>query len=128
MPIESKDAGFTLAEVLAAMLLMAIVIPVAVGALRVASLSGEVAENKVIAARVADRVLNEAVVTSSGAALPLTGVVTERGRSFNWTLRQEAWPVMLTTTSAMQVVTVNVAFPAQGRSYDVRLSTLMNAQ
>jgi len=128
MSTEQRKAGFTLAEVLAAMLLMAIVIPVAVAALRVASLSGEVAECKAVAARVADRVLNEAVVTSSGTSVPLSGTVSEKGRSFNWTLRQETWPVMLTATSAMQVVTVNVAFPAQGRNYDVRLSTLMNAQ
>ena len=41
-----NESAFTLAEVLAALLFMAIVIPVAVEALHVASLSGEIATRK----------------------------------------------------------------------------------
>ena len=50
-------AGFTLAETMVALLLLAIVIPVAVEAISAASLSGEVAARKGAATRVADRVL-----------------------------------------------------------------------
>jgi len=119
-------AGFTLAEVLAALLFMAIVIPVAIDALRVASLSGEVAERKATAARIADRVLNEAVVTAPSGGFAQNGVASENHRTFRWALQRDNWPVMLTSTSAMQVLTVAVAFTAQGRDYDVRLSTLVN--
>ena len=45
-------SAFTLAEVLAAMLFLAIVIPAAVEALHVASLAGEVAARKGAAARI----------------------------------------------------------------------------
>ena len=128
MPSEQNKAGFTLAEVLAALLLMALVIPVAVSALRVASLSGEVAKGKSVAARIADRVLNEAVVTTPTGPFAPSGTFTENGRPYRWTMRQESWPVMLTSTSAVHVLTVNVAFAAQGRDFDVRLSTLVNAQ
>lgn len=127
MPTKQKTAGFTLAEVLAALLLMAIVIPVAVAALRVASLSGEVAERKATAARIGDRVLNEAVVTTPAGAFVPSGVVSENSRPFRWTLHRETWPVILTSTSTVQVLTVNVAFAAQGHDYDVQLSTLVNA-
>lgn len=128
-------AGFTLAEVLAALVFMAIVVPVAIGALRVASLSGEVAQRKAAAARVADRVLNEAVLTTQGSPLAQQGTATENGRSFPWTLQSENWtgagPGVPTTpalsaTPSMQVLTVRVAFSAQGRDCNVRLSTLVN--
>src|ERR1035437_10572400 len=60
---KKRTAAFTLAEVLAALLFMAIVIPVAVEALHTASLAGEIGVRKGVAARVADRILNESIVT-----------------------------------------------------------------
>ena len=47
-PINKPRAAFTLAEVLAALMFMAIVIPVAVEALRTASLAGEVARYRAV--------------------------------------------------------------------------------
>src|SRR5580704_18615409 len=99
-----KTAGFTLVEVLAALMFMAIVIPVAIGAWRVASLSGEVAERKAAAARIADRVLNEAVVTADSSPMAQSGVATENDQTFHWTTRNEKWPVSVTSTSSMQVM------------------------
>ena len=61
----NRAAGFTLVEVLAALLFLAIVIPTAVEALHMATLSGEVAARKSVAARVADRILNEAIVMTN---------------------------------------------------------------
>ena len=126
-PIRRRTGGFTLAEVLAALMFMAIVVPVAIAALRVASLSGEVAARKAAAARVADRVLNEAVVTANANPLPLTGTATENGRSFQWALHRENQPATLTGTSALQVLTAEVTYSAQGQNYVVQLSTLVNA-
>ncbi len=127
--INRKTAGFTLVEVLAALMFMAIVIPVAIGALRVASLSGEVAERKAAAARIADRVLNEAVVTANSNPLSQSGVATENGQTFHWTTHNDAWPVSaVTSTSSMQVMTADVTYLAQGQTYAVRLSTLVSAQ
>jgi type II secretory pathway pseudopilin PulG len=123
-----KNAGFTLAEVLAALMFMAIVIPVAIGALRVASLCGEVAARKAAAARIADRVLNEAIVTANSSPLSQSGVATENGQTFHWTMHNDNWPVSVTSTSSMQVMTVEVAYLAQGQTYDVHLSTLVTPQ
>ena len=55
-------SAFTLVEVLAALLLMAIVIPVAIEALHTAAIAGEVAARKGEASRVASEVLNQCVV------------------------------------------------------------------
>src|SRR5262245_32726244 len=83
--------GFTLAEVLAALLFMAIVIPMAVQALRIASLAGEVAQRKGEAARVAERILNESVVTTNWNQTSQTGTLIEGSLEFRWTLHSTVW-------------------------------------
>ena len=117
---QQDAAGFTLVEVLAALMFMAIVIPVAIQALHLASLSGEVAVRKMEAARIADRVLNEAIVTGNYG--PQTGKTTENGRDFRWTVRNENWQV-----NSLPLVTADVTYSAQGRDYSVHLSTLAAA-
>jgi len=115
------QAGFTLAEVLAAMLFMAIVIPVAVAGLRIASLAGVVGARKAVACRIAERVLNEAVVTGQVQKSYQSGTVREGILDYRWTLNIE--PSSLDT---LRVATVTVIFPAQGKDYDINLSTLVN--
>lgn len=113
-------AGFTLAEVLAAMLFLAIVIPVAVGGLRIASLAGEVGTRKAVACRIAERVLNEAVVTGQLQKSFQSGTIREGVLDYRWTLNIE--PSGLDT---LRAATVEVTFPAQGRDYDVSVTTLV---
>lgn len=113
-------AAFTLAEVLAAMLFLAIVIPVAVEALHVSSLAGEVAARKGAAARIADRVLGESLVTTNWSGGGQRGRISEGALDFDWTLTTQNWP----QDATMQLLTAEVKFPAQGKDYLVRLSTL----
>lgn len=115
------EAGFTLAEVLAAMAFMAIVIPVAVDGLRVASAAGELAVRKAEAVRVAERELNEIAVTSAAGLTTQTGAVQEGGHDYHWTLHSELWP-----QDSMQLLTMEVTFVARDRTYSTRLSTLVN--
>jgi type II secretory pathway pseudopilin PulG len=142
--------GFTLAEVLAAMLFMAIVIPVAVEGLRVASLAGEVANRKAQAARIAERVLNESLVSTNTTLSGWQGSVVEGTREFRYTLMVEPWDQHLTNqlpnrsiSSAgrlaatqpevnqseanqvsMNLLSVQVFYEVQGREYEVSVSTL----
>jgi type II secretory pathway pseudopilin PulG len=116
-------AAFTLAEVLAALLFLAIVIPAAVEALHLASLAGVVAARKGVAARVADRILNESIVLTNWNTGTLNGTVTEGAQEFRWTLTSQNWPV-----DAMELLTAEVKYSAQGRDYSVKLSTLANPQ
>ena len=113
-----RCAAFTLAEVLAALLFMAIVIPVAVEGLRIANLAGQVGERKAVAARIAERVLNELAIIGQ---LPggETGTVTERVHEFRWAVELGAWP-----EGTMQLATVRVTYQVQGREYEVTVSTL----
>jgi len=114
--------AFTLAEVLAAMLLLAIVIPAAIEALHVSSLAGEVATRKGAAARIADRILNESIVTTNWNNGVQNGTAREGVLDFHWTLTSQAWP-----PDAMELLTAEVTYQAQGKNYSVRLSTLANA-
>ncbi|HEV2434669.1 MAG TPA: hypothetical protein VG077_01600 [Verrucomicrobiae bacterium] len=119
-------SAFTLAEVLAAMLFLAIVIPAAVEALHVASLAGEVAARKGVAARIGERILNESIVTTNWNVGSQNGTVTEGAEEFHWTLNNQSWPV--DTTAAMRLLTAEVTFTAQGHDYSVGLSTLASLQ
>src|SRR5438105_3921464 len=84
--------AFTLAEVLAALLFMAIVIPVALEGMHVASRAGSVAVRKREAARVAERILNESIITTNwNNGGSQVGSVVEGIREFQWTLRNEPW-------------------------------------
>ena len=100
---------------------MAIVIPVAVQGLRTASLAGQVGMRKEVAMRIAERVLNEYLLASAELGTARTGVLAEGTQSFRWNLRTETW-----TQDDMNLITVQVFFPVQGRDYDVRLSTLVD--
>jgi type II secretory pathway pseudopilin PulG len=116
-----QRGGFTLAEVLAALVFMAILIPVAVQGLRIASLAGQVAERKGVAARLADRVLNEFIVTAQWKEANSSGTIQDGPHQYRWQVRNEPWE-----RESMRVVSIQVTFAVQGRDYDVRLSTLAN--
>jgi len=119
--IQRARAAFTLAEVLAALAFMAIVIPVAVEGLRIANLAGEVGQRKTVAARIAERVLNEWIIGSKMQGSAQSGTIQEGMVQYRWSIRSETW-----SEDTMNLVTVRVIYLAQGRDFDVRLSTLVN--
>jgi hypothetical protein len=133
--VTRRVAAFTLAEVLAAMMFLAIVVPVAVEALHVSSLAGEVAARKGAAARIADRVLNESLVTTNWTGGAQYGTVAEGPLDFNWALTSQNWPqdsqqsaVQGPAQGSMLMLTAEVKFQAQGKDYSVTLNTLANSQ
>ena len=102
------------------MLFLAIVIPAAVEAMHLASLAGEVAARKGAAVRVADRILSESLVTTNWNNGTQSGTTSEGALEFRWTLTSQTWP-----QDAMQLVTAEVKFSAQGKDYSVKLDTLL---
>ena len=102
-----------------ALLFLAIVVPVAIEAMHVASLAGEVAARKSAAARIADRILNESLVLTNWNNGTQSGTTSEGAQNFSWTLTSQSWP-----QDAMQLVTAEVKFSAQGKDYSVKLDTL----
>jgi prepilin-type N-terminal cleavage/methylation domain-containing protein len=111
--------GFTLAEVLAALLLMAIIVPVALQGVQIASRAGTLGQRKAAAMRVAERVLNELIATDGLTQSTGSGTANEGDQSYAWTMQTESWP-----EDAMNVVTVRVVFNVQGNDYNVSLSSI----
>lgn len=122
----SAVSGFTLAEVLAALVFMAILIPVALEGLSVASRAGEVATRKAEAALIADRILNESVVTTNWNQSGQSGVVRQGIRDFKWTMRNEPWQQDPALTT-LRLLSVEVTFTGQGREYVYKMSTLVDS-
>jgi len=118
-----RRSGFTLAEVLAALLLLAIVIPVALQGLRVASMAGEVGQRKMVAARIGNKMLNELKVTGQLLNSGQTGTVQDHGINYKWAVKTQPWTE--DALSQMTLATLTVNFSAQGKGYAVNLSTLV---
>jgi hypothetical protein len=98
---------------------MAIIIPVAIHGVEIASRAGNLGQRKATAMRIAERVMNEQVVTSQSIPSNSNGTVTEDGIAYPWTLTTETWP-----EEPMSVLKVRVTFSLQGNSYDMSVSTL----
>ena len=116
-----RRRGFTLAEVLAALLFMAIVIPVTMEGMSVASRAGILGQRKAAAMRVAERLLNEMIVTGQVTSNAASGSTIDGDTTYPWTMRSEPW-----SADAMTEVTVRVSFIVQGGTFDVSASTLFD--
>jgi prepilin-type N-terminal cleavage/methylation domain-containing protein len=118
-----NNRGFTLAEILAALLLMAILVPVTLQAVSVASRAGILGQRKTIAIRIAERVLEEQISSGQLNTAPTSsGSITESNIVYPWTLQIGGWAE--DDNTVMNVVTVRVEFNVQGDIYDISASTL----
>ena len=79
-----KSRGFTFAEVLAAMVFVGIVIPVAVHGILVANRVGEVAYHKRVAVKLAEGLLNELIITGDWADSEDEGDFGEDWTGYTW--------------------------------------------
>ncbi|MEO5958239.1 MAG: hypothetical protein ABIZ49_04675 [Opitutaceae bacterium] len=113
--------AFTLVEVLAALLFMAIVIPVAMHGVSVASRAGILGQRKATAMRVAERLLDELIVTDQVSSGASNGSIVEGDTTYPWTMKSEDW-----TEGEMTQVTVRVSFDVQGNTFEVSASTLFD--
>ncbi len=121
-PTRRSRRAFTLIEVLAALLLMAIVIPVAMQGMSIASRAGLLGQRKAAAMRVAERMLNELLVTGEMNQTTSSGSLLDGDTTYPWTMQTEPW-----TEDTMTQVTVKVTFSIQGNDYEVSASTLFDA-
>jgi type II secretory pathway pseudopilin PulG len=118
--IDAGNAGFTLAEVLAAMLFMAIVLPAIVEGMAIASRAGVVAQRSREATQLADSLLTEKVVTGEWQDGDQDGDCEPDHPGFHWRLTTGDW-----SEDVMRLLTIEVTYTVQGRESSVRLSTLV---
>lgn len=113
------NRGFTFAETLAAMLFMAIVVPVMVQGMTVANRVGIAAERQREAVELADRLLTELVLTDEWRDSERDGDFGEDWPGYRWVLSDDTWEA-----DTMRVVSVQVFFKVQGRELSIELTTL----
>jgi type II secretion system protein I len=113
--------AFTLVEVLAAMTIMSVVFVVAMECFQLASRAGEYGQRMVTAARIGQSKLDELVATGQWRLSTQNGVIQEGTREFRWQISIDPW-----TEGVLNLITIHVYFPVQGREYEVRLSTLVD--
>jgi competence protein ComGC len=118
-----RRRAFTLIEVLVATLFMVVVIPVALGAMRVASMAGEAGQRKLVAARIATKVINDLRVENLLQNGGQRGIVQEDGVAYTWSQASQFWTV--DPLSQMYVSTITVEYKVAGRRCNVQLSTLV---
>lgn len=118
----SRVSGFTLAEVLAALAFMAIVVPVSIEGIRLANVAGQLSQRKTVAVRVAERVLAEWGATSPNLGAAQRGTCQEGALDYHWAVSSTTW-----SEDTMRLVTVRVTFAVQGMDHDIQLSTLIDS-
>lgn len=115
-----RQQGYTLAETLAALLFLAIVIPAVVEALHIAGRAGTVSVRRAVAARIAERVLNEATLYTNLNSSAQSGTQVEGAVDYQWTVSRENW----VQNTQLPQLTAEVRFLTQGQESSVRISTL----
>lgn len=113
-------SGFTFAEMLAAMLFLAILVPVVIEGMTLANRMGVVAERGRWAAELAERKLNEIVLNQQWRDGESSGDFGDEFPDFRWTLLDEVGGV-----ESLRLLTVVVSYPVQDQEYTTRLSTLV---
>ncbi len=113
--------AFTLAETLASLAFVAVVIPVAVHGVRVANLAAQVADRRLVASHVADRILNELVATGRWN-MASSGIVQEGRHSFSWRSQTTTWE-----RASLREVSVRVTYSVQGNEHVAHAATLVDS-
>jgi len=120
-------SGFTFAEVLAAMLFMAIVVPVTIRGVSLANRMGIMAERKRVASELASLKLNDFIVNDTWREGNQEGDFLDTGdpslSQYRWTLEITPW-----TDDVMRLVVVKVFYTVQNVEYSVGLGTLAVAE
>ncbi len=117
----NSQRGFTFVEVLVAMLFVAIVIPIALQGIALAAKSGNIAERKMTASILAEKKLNEIIITEQWDAGENQGTFGEEWPEYSWQLISESWNV-----DSMTIITLVASFEVQQRKYSVEISALVD--
>jgi len=98
---------------------MAILIPVTMQGVSVSSRAGILGQRKSTAMRIAERVLDEQILTGQVTTGPGNGSIIDGDVTYPWTLKVDSW-----NEDAMSLVTVFVSFDVQGHTFELGASTL----
>jgi prepilin-type N-terminal cleavage/methylation domain-containing protein len=113
--------GTTLIEVIIAMMLIAIILPIALRGIALSHAAGQRAADAMTAAELARGKINELIATDAWQNAALQGDFD--GLPFTWDATAEPW-----TDATFEQLDVYVRWEDRGRQYFVRLTTLVTAE
>lgn len=121
-----SSRGFTLLEVLAALLLLAVVLPVLMGALNTATHVGGLAHDRAEAAMFAENKLNEVLIDQSWQFGDETGDFAEdiddpAAARYTWELHVEQW-----LDPSVRKLTMTVHWERRGRPQTITLTSAVH--
>jgi prepilin-type N-terminal cleavage/methylation domain-containing protein len=119
--ISSRARGMTLIEVLATVVLMAIVLPVAMQGVSLAVSASQVARQRTEAAALAESKLAELAATGDWQYGLLSGDFGPDWPDYRWSGAAEPWQ----STTTMRQLSVRVIWTARGQDRQVILTTLV---
>jgi type II secretion system protein I len=109
-------------EVLAALVLLAIVLPVAMRGISLAVRAADDARNRTVAACLAETTLNQIVINGGWRDGDLTGDYGQEWPDYRWSSEVADWE-----ENNLRRIDVRVEWPAGNRSRSVTLSTLVRS-
>ena len=113
--------AFTFAEVLAAMVFMAILIPVVLEAITIANRAGIGAIRMNTASTMGNNLLHELILDNQWQNAGGSGDFGTEHPGYKWQLNQASW-----TEDTMRLLTLEVFYPVQGQERSIVLSTLVD--
>ena len=116
-----KTSGFTFAEVLAAMVFLAILVPAILEGISISSRASVLCERGATAAELAQNKLDELILDGTWASGDAGGDFGDDWPGYRWETTQSTWD-----KDAMTLLSVKVTFNVQGQERSVSLSTLVN--
>lgn len=121
--VKRRSRGFTLVEALAAVVIIAVVLPVAMRGISLAAVVASRSHQRVEAAELARMKLNELVVTGEYGNGSQSGEFGVDAPGFRWIATTESW-----NDSSMQLITVQVTWRRRNVEEVVSMSTLAAAE
>ena len=112
--------AFTLVEVLATLTLMAIILPVAMRGVSLATAAAGQARRQTEAASLAEAKLGELIVTGQWQGAGLSGDCGPDWPDYKWAAQVSDW-----TDASLRQLTVQVQWTARGTQHAVTLTTLV---
>lgn len=121
-PADGTCCAFTLVEVLAALVLLAIILPVAMRGISLATRTAGAARSRTLAASLAETTLHEIVLSGEWREGDLSGDYGQEQPAYSWTSEVDTWE-----ESNLRRLDVRVEWTSGERTRSVTLSTLVRS-
>lgn len=116
-----RNASFTLVEMLAAITVAAVILPVALQGISLAVSATGQARQRLEATSLAQSKLAELVTTGAWQSGELSGDFGEEWPAYSWAAEVSTYP----TGAGLQELDLTVSWKSRGRDYSIELNTLV---